>query len=85
MGPTKKQWATIALRLDRWSKALKREVELHGRPNSFGVTELAGEYGLTRRDGYYLGKFRLFDLWQRLGGHDGWGSAPTYSNGRFYL
>lgn len=84
-GPSRKQWAEIARRLAKWSEAIKHEAELHGRPNSFGVMELAGEYGLNPRHGYYLGFCRMFDLWQVLGGHDGWGSAPTYEKGRFYV
>ena len=69
----------------KWSRALKHAAEEHGRPNSFGVVELATEYGLRKRDGYRLGRTRTFDLWQFLGGHERWGSQPTYQNGRFYV
>lgn len=68
-----------------WARALRHEAEQHGRPNSFGVAEVATEYNLTRRDGYRLGQTRRFELWQALGGHAGWGSCPTYHRGRFYL
>lgn len=71
--------------LARWSTALKRAAAEHGRPNSFGVVELAEEYRLTKRDGYRIGQTRLPDLHNWLGGRDGWGSAPTYSKGRFYV
>ncbi len=68
-----------------WSQAIRTESAEHGRPNSFGVRELAGEYGLDPRDGYRIGATRRSDLWQWLGGHDGWGSAVVYENGRFYV
>jgi hypothetical protein len=71
--------------LDRWSAALKHSAEEHGRPNSFGVVELAAEFNLKRRDGYRIGRTRLYELWQWLGGRDRWGSAPTYEKGRFYV
>lgn len=85
MGPSRKQWPIIHHRVKTWAAALKREAEKHSRPNSFGITEMAVEYGLTRRHGYYVGKFRLHELWQELGGHAGWGSCPRYENGRFYI
>lgn len=85
MGPSKEQWASIRRRVAKWSAAIKHSAEEHGRPNSFGVVELATEFGLRPRDGYYLGQQRTFEIWEALGGHEGWGSAPTYSRGRFYV
>lgn len=73
-------------KLELWAKAIRRSAEEHGRPNSFWVRELAGEFGgLETSTGYYIGRKRLFDLWQALGGRDGWGSCPTYKNGRFFV
>lgn len=85
MGPSARQWPIIWHRVKTWGAALKSEAAKHGRPNNFGITEMAKEHGLTRRDGYYVGNFRLYELWQELGGHEGWGSCPTYENGRFYV
>lgn len=59
---------------------MKRECAEHGRPNSFGVAELAGTYNLNPRDGYYL-KVRVFELWEYLGG-EAWGEL-SYVKGRF--
>lgn len=86
-GPSNKQRVRVQTRkrLEQWSAALKRDAELHGRPNSFGVRELAHEYNLTVRHGYYVGNFRLADLWAFLGGLEQWGSCPTYFEGRFYV
>ena len=71
--------------LFKWSQAITHASEEHGRPNSFGVVELAKEYGLNPRDGYRLGTERRQALWERLGGSEKWGSCPTYSKGRFYV
>lgn len=84
-GPSLEQRRSISIRLTRWTIALKHAVAEHGRPNSFGVVELAVEYGLRKRDGYFFGQKYMFDLWQMLGGRDGWGSCPTYAKGRFYV
>jgi hypothetical protein len=84
MGPSKAQWRRIWARVELWGKALENEIAQHGRPNSFGVMELAGEYGLRPRDGYYLGDCRLSELWERLGGEK-FGPCPTYKRGRFYF
>ncbi len=71
--------------LVKWSRAIQHASAEHSRPNSFGVVELAGEYRLTKRDGYRIGRERMNDLWAFLGGNEGWGSKPTYSKGRFYV
>lgn len=71
--------------LTKWSKALKHASDEHGRPNSFGVRELAIEYNLNPVDGYRIGTTRLPDLWGFLGGHEGWGSKPTYKRGWFHV
>lgn len=79
MGPSKKQWPLIRERIRRWSEVLKHAIEEHGRPNSFGVVELAGEYRLQKSDGYYLGYHRILDFSEACGG------GVTYSHGRFIV
>lgn len=70
----------------RLAAALRRATVQHGRPNTFGPSELEQLYGgppamLAGRIGVdYL---RRFKLWQALGGYEVWGSCPTYSGGRF--
>lgn len=72
--------------LRHWANAIRYESAEHGRPNSFGVLELAGEFGnLDKRDGYRIGQRYLVRLWECLGGRVGWGSRPTYSKGRIYV
>lgn len=89
MGPSLRQRARITKEILRWASAIKHASDEHGRPNSFGVVELATEYGLKKRDGYFfgskLGLSYMPELWQALGGHDGWGSMLTYANGRYYV
>ncbi len=85
MSISKASEAKLRRILSHWSEAIKDESAQHGRPNSFGVRELAGEHMLNPRDGYRIGQSRLPDLWSFLGGRKGWGSCPTYSHGRFYV
>lgn len=71
--------ARLLERLLTWSNALKHARKEHGTPNSFGVVELAGEYGLTKAHGYYLGFCRTPDL-------TSWCGFPVeYAKGRFYV
>lgn len=75
---SKRAEARLRQILSQWARALARSVEEHGTPNSFGVVELAGEFNLTRRDGYRLGRERLQELQARLHGF-----VLNYKSGRF--
>lgn len=58
------------------SQALRRAVEEHGQPNSFGCYELEVNYGGPPAP--LVGRIGRDRLYEHLGGHDGWGSCPTY-------
>lgn len=81
---SRKAEAKLALILGQWSKAIALACQEHGRPNSFGVVELASEYNLRRADGYRLGRERVRDLnlWLNVR-HDGAWNI-TYRKGRFH-
>ena len=69
----------------RLARALRRAVDEHGRPNTFGPGELASLCGgpsamiagRIGRDIVLMGR-----LYEAIGGH-AWGSAPRYAGGRF--
>lgn len=70
------------------AEALRRASAEHGRPNSFGCTELAELHGGPARE--VIGRIgrnqrSRMSLYAALGGHAKWGSAPQYSDGRFYV
>lgn len=71
---------------DKLATALRVASEEHGRPNSYTARELFEQYGGPRPMlAGRIGKRFLYNLWQALGGYDGWGSCPTYHGGRFYV
>ena len=47
MSLTRRQEATLAIRLSKWSRALARAIGDHGVPNSFGVLEIPVETNLV--------------------------------------
>lgn len=77
MSISHKSSAKLGRILGQWSKALIHATAEHGTDNSFGVVELAQEYGITRADGYRIGATRMRELgqWTRL--------EITYAKGRF--
>ena len=63
--------------------ALKAAVAEHGRPNTFSPGELSAYYGAPAA--MWIGhvfRNRMYEVWQLLGGRDGWGSCPRYEDGR---
>lgn len=70
------------------ASAIRRAVGEHGQPNSFGSDELEQVYcGPAKRRIQKIGRssFGRAELYKALGGREGWGSAPTYNKGRFYV
>lgn len=71
---------------DRLAEAIRAACRDHGQPNNFLPRELQRLYGgpsaaLCGR----IGKRYMGRLYAALGGRERWGSAPVYSNGRFYV
>lgn len=67
--------------------ALRRAAVAHGRPNTFAPGELAENgapapmmQGRIARDRVAMG-----ELFERLGGRAGWGSAPRYARRRWAI
>lgn len=69
--------------VDATTDALKAAVAEHGRPNTFSPGELFSYRcaPAPMRIGHVF-RYRMFEVWMRLGGRDGWGSCPRYANGR---
>lgn len=75
------------------AKAINKAVHDHGRPNTFYTSELEEEYGGPSKA--WCNKIgrasmnphhRYFnDLYAALGGYYGFGSAPTYHKGKFFV
>jgi hypothetical protein len=84
---SRKSEAKLRRILGEWSRAIVNDIKLHGAPNSFGVTELAREYGMTQADGYRLGSTRLLDLqlWVNVYAELGPKMIISYKNARFIV
>ncbi len=89
MSLTHQQGATLSRRLTKWSSALVKEIEKHGVPNTFGVVEIAGEYNLSKKDGYALnpnkGRFPELVTWVNARLPLAEEVEMEYKRGRFYV
>lgn len=85
MSLTRDQESTLNRRLTAWSAALADAIREHGADNSFGVMELAGEYPLTRKDGYAIAQNgRVPELQKWLHEKHGIDVELEYRRARFF-
>ena len=80
MTPITQSW------VDAVAAAIRQASDEHGRPNSFSCGELFA-YQCAPKPLWtgFVGRHYVYDVWQRLGGSQKWGSCPVYADGRFYV